>query len=275
MLQIKETDEDSKNPWELMYFNYYDKENIGLRQLVYLSDDHILFTVSFFESKQMIVISNKIRESQVLQNTIPDPDTIFASGCSRDSIFYFENTEKKGILGILTGKGISVKKELRVYIENNANIDIIVAAVYLKIKNALLLLFSSGHIRQFFINNQEFSIVKTIAPIIYTNIYITECERFVILLGERNSYIFTYNLDEIYMDYKTPTYVGIKNGMIYFITLNELGEVSVDRSEIDAEKKIVKKNSRNTVLIIDSTIRRSVLFTTNSISEMFSTNNFK
>lgn len=241
--------------------------------MVSLSNDHILFVISFKESKKSLIISDFKLISKALNDFINDDDLVIASGSTKDSMIVFLNTERKVILGYFTEEGIKPKDELRIY---NSLIYRVTSACYVKSRKELLYLYDDGKIGQFSLDrNKNLTSLAQVPPTLYKTVSISECERFIIMLSYQESYLYTTDLCQIYMDYTTPFFAGVKDSNFYFIFFDSNGKVTFKIFPIDVEKKIIKPDTNSIYHKVDSGARKTILLAKEIIKGVFESNNFR
>ena len=245
MYEINEDLEERKYNWEVVYEEFIDKEHVCLKQAVPLSENHLLITLSLKDSDQLMVISNKQYVSRCLEDTIPDSNTIIASGSTIDSLIYLSNSQRRGTVSCYTNENkIVLRREIQIYHES---ISEITSACYLKLGEEIVYIYNHGDIGQFSISKKPLTRIDEIVPTLYRAISLSLCQRFIVLLSEHEAYLYSHNLHLMYMDHSYPYFAsirGIKFIMIYLEQPNgsNIGnspfEISINSVTIDSESKL-------------------------------------
>lgn len=258
--------------WEVVYEEFIHSEMVYLKQVLHFSSQYVMICVSFLKTNTIQFITNHNYQSRAILDMFPDSNTVIADGSTEDCLVLMQNTIKRAFIVHFYDDKIIINKEFTVYSESVKEIKV---ACYLKSKNELFIINQNG---EFSINSVQPSKTKTstnqVPPTVYKYISLTKCERFIVLISQSEAYVFTSNLELIYMDHSSPYYASVRENYFEMITLHSLKNIVVEKIPLDAEKLVKNPELNNIVRSIDANFRKTLKLTSDLITGMLEDDHF-
>ncbi|OMJ70730.1 hypothetical protein SteCoe_31231 [Stentor coeruleus] len=258
--------------WEVVYEEYIHKESVYLKQVLNFSSHYAMICISFPTTNAIQFITNNNYQSRATLNMFPDSNSIIADGSTEDYLVIIQNTLKRSFIAHFYDDKIIINKEIPVFSET---INEIKVACYLKSKNEIFIINQDGGL---LICSVESNKVKTstnqIPPTNYKYISLTKCERFVVLISQSEAYVFTTNLELVYMDHSSPFYASVRDNYFEMITLNSMKDIVVEKIPLDSEQQVKNPKMNNMVKKIDANFRKTLKLTSDLITGMLEDDHF-
>jgi hypothetical protein len=187
------------------------RENIELHQIVKLSDCRLLITISLQNSEKMLLLEFNNFIVRIHPNLLDGKNAYIAKGSTSENLLIISNTLKTCYSAELKGKGIEIKKSIDLFSQRNANI---ISACYMKNIGKLLYVYEPGGVDQFAIKQGPMKNFANIIPQLYKDIFISECENFILLVSEQQSYLFNKEMKIIDIQKFKPLYFKLTGNQI-------------------------------------------------------------
>ena len=210
--------DDHEEQWVLISSIVLVDEPISLNQVVKLDSTRLLITISLETSKEIMLFEFKdfivTRLPQFLKYKI----AYFARGSMAEDLIIIINDTRECYKAILLESGVKLLDKISLF---GTRQEKIVSACYIKHEGKVICVYQSGEIEQFSLTKSPPISFSNILPQIYSDIFISECERFVFLVSESKVSMFDSKLNIIDLQNFRPVFIQIIENSAVFVYMDE------------------------------------------------------
>jgi hypothetical protein len=104
---------------------------------------------------------------------------------------------------------------------------------------------------------------------------VSECERFIVLLSNDETYVFTAGMELVYMNHSRPFYADINGIEVYMVFMDSTKNISVMNVQMENEALVNLPEPRSREHRVDSEVRRTIRLGQELIKGFLGSSNFE
>ena len=272
VLSMKELPQNTNSPtsWDIATQFELNDEDIDLKQVLCIGQNHVLATLSLRASNMLICVFSKDLISSLCSTTINDHNTEFASGSTIDNLIYFCNTNQKACICYEHENRLIEKKVLNFYSQMTKTVK------FPALINPKEIAFLNEE-NQFRLASLDTKGENTDANEVimksYSSLVLSPCRNFLVLVGDSDLFVFNTKLEMILIEYSAPQFCMFADKVLTCVYVNEQNEVFVKSVkypfDVETSQQGAQLASR-----ISSHYERTLQFGKGMLSDMFSENKF-
>jgi hypothetical protein len=251
----KDAEEEKINKWEVLYERLLDNDAIELSQVVRLTNTHALIALSMKSINKLLLIEIKDFATRIISELLPDASTIIADGSGINSLVVFQNEEKHAFLGCLDEETVIKRVILKVY---SYKVEEIIAAAYVRVNEEIIVLNHLGEVSNFSVKDKELTPMRQIVPTDYRFLTVSNCGRFVVLISNSETFVYTSRLELVYMDHRAPYHADIKENSICMVFMEDPSRPSLQYVAMENEALVELPKISTAEHQVDSEFRKTL-----------------
>lgn len=201
---MKEVSDDFENtsPWMVSFEVMIDRENVELKQVLYLNESSLIITLAFKESNRLMVVFSNQHIISFCDHDLMDSDTLICEGSSKDNLIFIHNTLRKAFIVIEVDNRLEAKTELKSFFS-----DLmmgITSAVFLRQAKEIITVDEQNSLSIFSIESKVLSKTSELVPTKYRSVGLSACGNFIYLISLTEVYVFTSKCELVIQDFRLP-----------------------------------------------------------------------
>lgn len=195
-------DFESSGSWMVSFEMMIDKEQVELKQIVYLNENSLIITIAFKESNRLMVVFSDQHVISFCDHDLMDSDTLICEGSSKENLIFIHNTLRKAFIAIEADSRLEATTELKSFFSEPMRG--ITSALFLKQAKEIISVDDENNLSIFSLESKVLSKTSEIVPTKYRKVGLSSCGNFIYLISLTEVYVFTSKCEQVILDYRPP-----------------------------------------------------------------------